>query len=73
MSFLQKEISYLGYIISSKSVKMDPKKTEAITNLLPPKTEKQLDLGRLPNHCINYLEKMWFLTGMINVKGHLGN
>lgn len=42
MSLLQREISYLGYIISSKGVKMDPKKTEAIINMVPPKNEKEV-------------------------------
>lgn len=40
--FLKTEISYLGYIISQDGVKMDPKKTEAIRNLVSPKTEKEV-------------------------------
>lgn len=40
--FLQKEIRYLGYIISAEGVKMDPKKIEAIRNFVAPKNEREV-------------------------------
>lgn len=41
-SFLAKEIAYLGYRISNDGIKMDPRKTEAITKFVEPRDQKQL-------------------------------
>uniref|UniRef100_A0A914E6X7 Reverse transcriptase domain-containing protein n=1 Tax=Acrobeloides nanus TaxID=290746 RepID=A0A914E6X7_9BILA len=38
----RKEIKYLGYVISKDSIRPDPKKIEAIKNIKPPTTYKQL-------------------------------
>ena len=40
--FFQKEIAYLGHIVSAKGIQVDPKKTEAIRNWPQPQTLKQL-------------------------------
>lgn len=40
--FLKNEIKYLGFLISDGGYKMDPNKTEAIRNFVPPQEQKQL-------------------------------
>lgn len=40
--FLKDEVEYLGFIVSSKGVKTNPKKVDAITNFPYPKTLKDL-------------------------------
>lgn len=40
--FLKQSINYLGYVISSEGIGMDPKKTTAIREFVTPKNEKQL-------------------------------
>ena len=40
--FFMKEIQYLGHILSTKGIKPLPSKTQAIQNIHPPKTPKQL-------------------------------
>lgn len=40
--FLKESINYLGYVISQNGIKMDPQKTEAIRNFIPPTNEKKL-------------------------------
>jgi len=38
----QHEINYIGHILSKDGLKPDPKKTEAITQLPPPKNKEEL-------------------------------
>lgn len=40
--FCQKEVRYLGHVVSERGVAMDPEKVAAIINISPPKTVKQL-------------------------------
>jgi hypothetical protein len=40
--FAQKQVEYLGFIISEKSVSMDPKKIQGITEWEIPKTVKEV-------------------------------
>ena len=40
--FLTKEIQYLGHILSTKGIQPLPSKTQAIENMHPPKTPKQV-------------------------------
>lgn len=40
--FFQKEVEFLGYIVSEHGVRADPKKTAAITNIPPPTNLKDL-------------------------------
>lgn len=40
--FMQTEVEFLGYIVSSEGIKPDPKKVTAIKNLLPPTNLKEL-------------------------------
>jgi hypothetical protein len=41
-SFFQKEIHYLGYIISGEGISMDPKKVKAIMEWLVPKNAHEV-------------------------------
>ena len=54
--FFKDEIEYLGYLLTPKGIKPLPKKVEAISRILPPKTKRQLRrfLGM-----INYYRDMW--------------
>ena len=54
--FFKSELEYLGYLLTPQGIKPLPKKVEAITRILPPKTKKQLRrfLGM-----INYYRDMW--------------
>ena len=40
--FFTKEIQYLGHILSTKGIRPLPSKTQAIQNMHPPKTSKQV-------------------------------
>ena len=40
--FFTKEIQYLGHILSAKGIQPLPSKTQAIQNMHPPKTPKQV-------------------------------
>ena len=40
--FCKDEVEYLGYLITRHGIKLQPKKVEAIHNMKPPKTKKQL-------------------------------
>ena len=40
--FFTKEIQYLGHILSTKGIQPLPSKTQAIQNMHPPKTPKQV-------------------------------
>lgn len=40
--FLQTEVSFLGYVVAEGGIRADPHKIEAIQNLAPPKTLKDL-------------------------------
>ena len=40
--FLTKEIQYIGHILSTKGIRPLPSKTQAIQNMYPPKTPKQV-------------------------------
>ena len=40
--FFTKEIQYLGHILSTKGIRPLPSKTQAIKNMHPPKTPKQV-------------------------------
>ena len=55
-SFAKETLDYLGYTISQKGIKPITKKVEAILNIAPPKTHKQLRsfLGM-----VNYYRDMW--------------
>ena len=41
--FFTKEIQYLDHILSTKAIKPLPLKTQAIQNMHPPKTPKEVD------------------------------
>ena len=40
--FMQKELEYLGYLLTDKGLKPQPKKVEAMKRIKPPKNSKQL-------------------------------
>ena len=42
MSFFKKDIRYLGHILSAKGIILQPSKMQAIRNMHPPKTPKQV-------------------------------
>ena len=54
--FCQHELEYLGYLINREGVRPTMKKVEAIRNIAPPKTRKQLRgfIGM-----VNYYRDMW--------------
>ena len=54
--FFKQELEYLGYLLTPLGIKPLPKKVEAITRILPPKTKRQLRrfLGM-----VNYYRDMW--------------
>ena len=54
--FCQHESEYLGYLINREGVRPSMKKVEAIKNIAPPKTRKQL---RSFIGMINYYRDMW--------------
>ena len=54
--FCQHELEYLGYWITRDGIQPIPKKIEAIKNIAPPKTRKQL---RSFIGMINYYRDMW--------------
>ena len=54
--FCQHELEYLGYLINREGVRPTMKKVEAIKNLAPPKTRKQL---RSFIGMVNYYRDMW--------------
>ena len=60
--FFTKEIQYLGHIISTKDIRPLPSKTQAINNMNPPKTAKQvcafLGLIRFYRKCIRNFAKV---------------
>jgi len=55
-SFCCNELEYLGYLINNKGVRPTMKKVEAISNIAPPKTRKQL---RSFIGMVNYYRDMW--------------
>ncbi len=54
--FMQRELEYLGYLLTPDGIRPQTKKVEAISRILPPKTKRQLRrfLGM-----INYYRDMW--------------
>ena len=54
--FMQQELEYLGYLLTPAGIRPQPKKVEAISRILPPKTKRQLRrfLGM-----VNYYRDMW--------------
>ena len=54
--FCQHELEYLGYLINREGVRPSMKKVEAIKNIAPPKTRKQV---RSFIGMINYYRDMW--------------
>ena len=54
--FCQHELEYLGYLINREGVRPTMKKVEAIKNIAPPKTRKQV---RSFIGMINYYRDMW--------------
>ena len=72
--FMQKELEYLGYLLTDKGLKPQPKKVEAMKRIKPPKTSKQLKqfLGM-----VNFYRDIWEkrshilapLSKLSNVKG----
>ncbi len=54
--FMQQEIEYLGYLLTSESIKPQPKKVEAMKRIQPPKNAKQLKrfIGM-----INFYRDVW--------------
>ena len=54
--FCKYELEYLGYLINREGVRPSMKKVEAIRNLAPPKTRKQL---RSFIGMVNYYRDMW--------------
>ena len=55
-SFCCNELEYLGYLINNEGVRPTMKKVEAIRNIAPPKTRKQL---RSFIGMVNYYRDMW--------------
>ena len=54
--FCRDQLEYLGYLINRKGVRPTLKKVEAITNIAPPTTRKQL---RSFIGMVNYYRDMW--------------
>ena len=54
--FFKQELEYLGYLLTPQGIKPLPKKVEAISCILPPKTKRQL---RCFLGIINYYKDMW--------------
>ena len=52
----QSEVDYLGYIISRKGIKPQPKKVQVILEIQPPTTQKQL---RRFIGMVNYYRDIW--------------
>ena len=54
--FMQQELEYLGYLLTPLGIRPQPKKVEAISRIMPPKTKRQLRrfLGM-----VNYYRDMW--------------
>ena len=54
--FMQKELEYLGYLLTDKGLKPQPKKVEAMKRIKRPKTSKQLKqfLGM-----VNFYRDIW--------------
>ena len=54
--FFKDKLEYLGYLMTPHGIKPLPKKVEAISRILPPKTRRQLRrfLGM-----VNYYRDMW--------------
>lgn len=60
--FLKTEVAFLGHIITSNGLKVDPKKVEAIVSMRKP--EGVADIQRI-NGCVNYLSR--FLPNLSDV------
>ena len=54
--FMQQEVEYLGFLLTNKGVKPQPKKIEAMKRIKPPKNAKQLKsfLGM-----VNFYRDLW--------------
>lgn len=54
--FMQKEVEYLGFLLTCDGIKPQPKKVEAMNQMLAPKNRKQLKifLGM-----VNFYQNVW--------------
>ena len=52
-TFLQKELTFLGFVISQGTLKMDPSKVEAIVNWPPPKTQSDVKSFSWVSHILH--------------------
>ena len=54
--FMQQEVEYLGFLLTSDGIKPQPKKIEAMTRIKPPTNSKQLKqfLGM-----VNFYQDVW--------------
>ena len=55
-SLCKKEVDYLGFLLTSEGIKLQPKKIEAMTRIKPPTNSKQLKLFL---GMVNFYRDMW--------------
>ena len=62
--FMQQEVEYLGYLLTTSSFKPQPSKIEAMHNIMKPKNAKQLKifLGMVNFYCDMFLKRSHFLA-----------
>ena len=75
--FMQTEVDYLGFLLTSEGIRPQPKKIEAMTRVKPPTNSKQLkqflgmvnfyrDMWPRRSHCLAPLAKLSSKTGKMN-------
>ena len=75
--FMQQEVEYLGFLLTSDGIKPQPKKIEAMTRIKPPTNSKQLkrflgmvnfyqDIWPRRSHVLAPLAKLSSKTGKLN-------
>ena len=66
--FMQQEVEYLGYLLTSDGIKPQQKKIEAIKRIKPPKNSKQL---RCFLGLVNFYRDLWPRRSDIHILGPL--
>ena len=75
--FMQQEVEYLGFLLTSDGIKPQPKKIEEMTRIKPPTNSKQLkrflgiinfyrDIWKICSHILALLSKPSLKTGKLN-------